>query len=342
MRWRGRALGVRMTDAGTTADPEVEVTVFAGEPLPPGFAGDLARELRWRFDLDADLGEFCRGFSHDPVLGPAVNRWAGMRVSSPYSLYEFLVVTTVLQNTTVRRSAAMLQALFDRYGQTVRFDDRELFAFWPPSALHAAGEQELRDLKVGYRAKTLVRVAGTFADKQIDEDSVRLLDRDRAQRELLRLYGVGPASVWYIMFSLFHHYDAFDVISPWEQKIYSRLLFAEDLAPAEQILREVRERWGAWRMLASLYLFEDLFWRHSETPIPWLAAIIRTLSRCLAAAPARHRLRYLASPEYSLPWPARPRARIPGPGPRTRCSTPRRRRASRGCSGPARSHGTAR
>jgi len=299
MRWQDRVVGVRMVDRGSQASPEVEVTVYSDEALAPEYADGLARELRWRFDLDADMAEFCRRFSDDQVLGGPVRRWAGMRVSSPYSLYEFLVVTTVLQNTTVRRTAAMLQALFEHYGSTVKFDDRELYAFWPPSVIEAAGEQELRGLKVGYRARTLARVAGIFAAGGIDEYRIRDLDRATAQRELLRLYGVGPASVWYIMFSQFHHYDAFDVISPWEQRIYSRLLFDEELVPGERILQEVRERWDEWRMLASLYLFEDLFWRHSEEPIPWLAALIRSLQirsqreEALAPEPdqlRRHRL----------------------------------------------------
>ena len=243
-----------------------------------------------------------------------------MRVSSPYSLYEFLVVTTVLQNTTVRRTIAMLRALFERYGSTVRFDGRELFAFWPPQVLFAAGEQELRDLKVGYRAKTLARVAGIFAAGDVDEFEIRALDREPAQRALLRLYGIGPASVWYVLFSQFHHYDAFDVISPWEQRIYSRLLFDTELVPGDRVLREVRKRWGKWRMLAAMYLFEDLFWQHREQPISWLAELIRTLPTL----------------------PARPRARRPGLGTSTRCRNPSRPGASRGCSGPARSWRTAR
>jgi 3-methyladenine DNA glycosylase/8-oxoguanine DNA glycosylase len=277
MRWQDRMLGVRMTEAGGPVRPAVEVTVFSDEVLPPGYTDGLARELRWRFDLDADLTEFGRQLGDDPVLAGPLSRWNGMRVSSPYSLYEFLVVTTVLQNTTVRRTIAMLRALFEQYGTTVWFDGRELFAFWPPRMLRDAGEQELRDLKVGYRAKTLARVSGTFAAGDVDEFEIRELDREPAQYALLRLYGIGPASVWYLLFSQFHHYDAFDVISPWEQRIYSRLLLDEELVPGDRILHEVRRRWGSWRMLAAMYLFEDLFWQHREQPIEWLADLIRTL-----------------------------------------------------------------
>jgi 3-methyladenine DNA glycosylase/8-oxoguanine DNA glycosylase len=75
---------------------------------------------------------------------------------------------------------------------------------------------------------------------------------------------------------VFHHYDAFDVISPWEQKIYSRLLFGRELVSAERILRAVKQRWGGWRMLASHYLFEDLFWLRQRRRVEWLEALIRS------------------------------------------------------------------
>jgi hypothetical protein len=53
------------------------------------------------------------------------------------------------------------------------------------------------------------------------------------------------------------------------------VLFSEERVPAEQILHHVRERWGEWRMLASHYIFEDLFWQRRTKAIPWLEALIR-------------------------------------------------------------------
>jgi 3-methyladenine DNA glycosylase/8-oxoguanine DNA glycosylase len=92
---------------------------------------------------------------------------------------------------------------------------------------------------------------------------------------LLRLYGVGPASVWYLLFGVFKRYDAFEHISPWEQKIYSRLLFNQELVDSQTILAEVDARWGEWKMLAAHYLFEDLFWQRQSGYIPWLEELIR-------------------------------------------------------------------
>ncbi len=275
LRWRGEIIGVRLRNAGRRSRPRIRATLYSAHPLGEDVVDEIATELRWRLDLDANLTDFCERFRSDAVLGPALERWAGMRVSTPYSLYEYMVVAVVLQNTTVRRSAAMLNALFERYGTLVRFDGRELFAFWTPEEMALASDGELRALRVGYRAKALSRIAQAFAVGDVDENAIRRLDPEAAKRELLRLYGVGPASVWYLLFGVFHHYDAFDVVSPWEQKIYSRLFFGRDAVPAERILREARRRWGPWRMLASHYVFEDLFWQHKRQPSPWLTDLIR-------------------------------------------------------------------
>lgn len=276
LRWGGEVLGVRLRDRGTRAAPRVELALFSATPPPAPTRAAIARELRWRFDLDGDLAPFGRAFRADPVLGPALRRRRGMRVSSAYSLCEYLVVALVLQNTTVRRSAQMLRALLERYGARLRFDGRELYAFWAPGRLAAASGAELRELKVGYRARALQRVSTAFAAAGgPDEGRLRRVDKAAVRAELLALYGIGPASVWYVLFDVFHHYDAFDAISPWEQKIYSRLLFGRDRVAARRILAAVRRRWGRWRMLAAHYVFEDLFSQHALRPLPWLADLVR-------------------------------------------------------------------
>ncbi len=224
VNFRGRKLGLRFA---TTGQPygDIEVRVY-GRPDGSVDMDTLEHELRWRFDLDVDLREFNRLFASDPVLGSVIDRWRGMRVSWAYSLYEFLLVSVVLQNATVRRSVQMLDALFRQYGTLVRFDGKELYAFWAPEELSAVTEEALRALKVGYRARTIQRLTAHFASNAIDEHALRGRDKQSLAHELLELYGIGPASVGMLLFEVFHHYDAFDAISPWEQKIYSKLLFS--------------------------------------------------------------------------------------------------------------------
>jgi 3-methyladenine DNA glycosylase/8-oxoguanine DNA glycosylase len=273
--WEGKPLGLRLADGGSVETPAINLTLFARSPLPDATYATLMSELRWRLDLDADLSEFGTICSRDPLLAPVLQRRRGMRIKAVGSLYEMLVIYVVLQNATVRRSIQMMTALLERYGTPLAFDGRQLYAFWPPEALGAASEEDLRALKLGYRARFLHRLSQDFASGMFDEAALRELGKEAARRELLKLYGIGPASVWYLLFEVFHHYDALDYLSPWEQQIYSRLFFDEKLVPPERILDESKRRWGPWRMLAAHYLFEDLFWRRKNEPVEWLEDLIR-------------------------------------------------------------------
>lgn len=273
MRWRGRRLGLRLQDRGTVDEPRVRLAVYAASELPPAFRTSLLDEVAWRFNISQDLSEFNATFAEDEFLGPAIARRRGMKPVAANSLYETLMIYVVLQNTVIRRSIAMLEALFDRFGRDVRFDGRTFSTFWTPEEMEAS-EEELRGLKLGYRARTIARLTAAFRGG-IDEVALRSQTRAAQERVLSALYGVGPASLSYLLFEDFYHLDGLRIVPPWERKIMSRLLFGRRLVPEARILRFFRTRYPGYDKLAFDYLWEDLFWRHEREPIDWLAAEIR-------------------------------------------------------------------
>lgn len=273
LRFRDVALGLRIEDAA----PLVRVRVWARGRVARGLLDALADELAWRANLRLDLADFERRARRDPDLAPVVRRWRGMRPMHLGSLYEYLVIAIVLQNTTVRRSVAMLQALFETYGTRLRFDGRELYGFWSADTLAGAAEAELRALKVGYRARSLLRVSEAVARGDVDEHALRSASREEQRRALLSLHGVGPASLGYILVDVFHAFDEATHVSPWEQRIYSRLLLGRPVDDPASVpeLQERIARFAPWRALALHYLWEDLFWRHATEGVDWLAPLIR-------------------------------------------------------------------
>jgi len=273
MLYKGKVLGLKLINKGNVDNPLIELACFSEKPFKE--KEDLVKEIRWRFDLNRDISEFCKKFEHDNLLEPVLRKWRGMRVSCAYSLYELLVITIVLQNAPVKRSIQMMEALFSKYGTKACYDGKELYAFWPPERLHDATEEELRVLKVGYRAKNLKRISESFVNNEVDEYKLRRLDKEEVKKQLMQLYGVGPASVDILLFESLHHYDAFVKVFPWEQKIYSQLLFGKELVPPQMILDEIDRRWGTWKKLAAHYVFEDLFWKRETQHIEWLEKLIR-------------------------------------------------------------------
>ncbi|MBE0699195.1 MAG: hypothetical protein IH586_19920 [Anaerolineaceae bacterium] len=275
MRFGGKVYGIRMDNLGEVEDPAVRLVVFSEIPAAPAIIDEIAAEMAWRYNLMADLSQFYNRFADDNLLAPVLLRWRGVRPSTYSSLYEFLVISTLLQNATVRRTVQMAGNLFDRFGRWIEYDGRLLASYWDPAEIRGVSEDDLRALKIGYRAKTLKRQAEAFVQDGLDELILRDYPTPELKKALLSIYGVGPASVGYLLFGQFKRYDIFETIPPWEQKIYSRLLFNKELVDGTVILGEVERRWGCWKMLAAHLIFEDLFWQRRNLPVPWLEELIR-------------------------------------------------------------------
>ena len=278
MLWQGKCLGLKFENRGTIAQPCVRLSIWSKQKLNRALVDGLITEITFRYNLQLDLAEFNRRFRADPQLGPIIRKWRGMRTFSAGSLYEYLIIAIMLQNCTVRRSVNMMQALYEKYGAVLKFDARTFYCMWSPEEIDRATEQELRGLKVGYRAKSIQRVTAAFVVNGIDEIELRGKSREEQRNTLLELYGIGPQSVGYLLFDVFHHWDAMDHISSWEEKIYSKLFFnrnPEKPVSADRLMRLFAKRFSGYRMLAVHYIWEDLFWKRQHAKIEWLEKLIR-------------------------------------------------------------------
>lgn len=268
--WKNKYLGLKFKNLGTRQNPKIEVDIYADEKPDHNFVDGLIEEIKYRYNLDLDLSLFYKEFKNDKILGPIIKKWQGMRPGHPSSLYEYLLIGIVLQNATVRRSIQMFKALLENYGTELEFDGKKLWCFFKPGRLQKVSEDELRTLKLGYRVKSIKKTDDYFAQGLMDEMELRKKDRETQMTELLKLYGVGPATVWYLLFDVFHHWDFFNHVSPWEQKIYTKVFFNKDPenpVPVEKILKHF-EKFGDYKQLAVHYIWEDLWWKRKTKHIP--------------------------------------------------------------------------
>ncbi|MEK7101326.1 MAG: hypothetical protein AAB860_00090, partial [Patescibacteria group bacterium] len=252
--WQDKPLGLKFT--------QNRVDIWSTDKLSKEFINSLVSEIRYRYNLDLDLSDFYKKFSSDKTLGPIIKKWKGMRPGHPSSLYEYLIIGVVLQNATVRRSIQMFKSLLEKYGTKLEYDNKQLWCFWNPGNFQKVAIEELRELKVGYRAKFIKKIDDYFATGAMDEMALRQKDRGTQMSELLKLYGVGPATVWYLLFDVFHHWDFFDHVSPWEQKIYSKVFFNQDPekpVSVDKLLKHF-EKYRPFQQLAVHYVWEDLWW----------------------------------------------------------------------------------
>jgi len=258
--WENNSIGLKIFNKGTREKPKLNIEIYSNKKLSKDFINSLIEEIKYRYNLNLDLSNFYHAFAKDKTLGPIIKKWRGMRPGHPSSLYEYLLIGIVLQNATVKRSVQMFRALLENYGTLLKFDGKELRCFFKPGSLQTVSEDELRALKLGYRAKSIKRIDDYFAQGLMDEMALRKMNRETQMNELLKLYGVGPATVWYLLFDVFHHWDFFNHVSPWEQKIYSKIFFDVDPEQPVSVKKILKyfERFGDYKQLAVHYIWEDL------------------------------------------------------------------------------------
>src|SRR3989344_3122161 len=188
IRIEKRLFGLKIENKGDTKKPKIKISIFYDKNISDKEIENIKNEIIWRFDLSADLKGFNKLAKSDKRFYPIFKKWFGMRNSSAHNLYELLIIAVVLQNATVRRTVQMMNALLDNYGSKLNFDDKEIFAIWLPEKLEGVSEQNLRDLKIGYRAKFVKRLSQDFAEGKIDEQKLRELDQESAKKENSRRY----------------------------------------------------------------------------------------------------------------------------------------------------------
>jgi 3-methyladenine DNA glycosylase/8-oxoguanine DNA glycosylase len=276
LKLKNRIYGIKMENLGDVEKPKIKICIFSDTHISKTELKEVLKELEFRFEFNKDISEFSKKFSKDKRLLPFIQKWRGMHGSCAQELYGLLMIGIFLQNTIVRRTVQMTNIMLENYGIEVNFDNKKIYAFWNPEDIMKISEEKLRDLKLGYRAKLLIKLSDTFIKEDIDEFKLRELPFEKTKKELLKLYGVGPETARILLHEAFHHYENFEHVSPWQQKILSKLLFNKKLVTIKKIINYVNKKYGKWVVLAVEYVWEDIFWQRKQgKKIAWLEKEIR-------------------------------------------------------------------
>ena len=276
LRLKNKICGIKLVNKGTINKPKIQVVIFSKAKLSKDKIKDIIEEVSYRFEFERDISDFFKRFENDKILSPFIKKWYGMHGSCAQDLYGLLMIGIFLQNTVIKRSVQMTKVMLEKYGIKVKFDGKEVYYFWKPEEMTNVSEQGLKDLRVGYRAKLFIKLSKTFVEEKINEAELRKLPMEEAKQRLLTLYGVGPETARILLVEALHYYDIFNHVAPWQQKIYSRLLFNKKLVPANKIIKYVNNKWGEWANLAASYIWEDIFWQRKQgRKIDWLEKEIR-------------------------------------------------------------------
>ncbi len=269
-RFKDKLLGIKFVNLGTTNKPKIKIQIYHKTSLSNTYKNELLEELNYRFQFEKDYFDFYKKFEKDKLIGKILKKFKGMHNFCIEGLYEYLIIAILLQNANIKRIVQMTNSMLKNYGDEIEFDGIKLYSIWKPERLLKISENELRTLKVGYRAKSFLRATEDY--RKVGEFSMHKLDNLELRKNLLKIYGVGPASVDYIMCGVYHR-SVLTTIPPWEAKIYSKLLGLKTNSP-EEIMAFLDKRYGKYKALVIGHLFMDISWKHKYERVDWLEKLL--------------------------------------------------------------------
>jgi N-glycosylase/DNA lyase len=226
-----------------------------GEPPSPTREPRVLQGIVARyFALDHPLAEICDSFPQDPVMNAARDFCSGLRLirQPKWECLATFICSSMKQVAHIRQISL---ALRKRFGEQRTIDDHLVHTFPSPRRIAVASEKELRDCKLGYRAKNLRATARLVSSGQADLEAWSSFSDAEVRKQLCALPGVGPKIANCVMLFAYERLRAFP-IDVWIERVLKQHYFSSRREMTAQRLRQFSETYfGEHGGYAQQYLF---------------------------------------------------------------------------------------
>lgn len=162
------------------------------------------------FDMERDYAAVIGGIdASDKYLTSAAAFGAGIRILHQ-ELWEMIISFIISQQNNIKRIRKCVHLLCERYGEKKTAQNGIIYYEFPtPYVLSRASIEDLYACNLGYRSRYIYETANAVLHKEIDLEGLFALDYEAANRELLKLCGVGKKVADCICLFALHKTQAF-------------------------------------------------------------------------------------------------------------------------------------
>lgn len=233
----------------------LEVThVDDGVFLWPSTLDDYTEIWEDYFDLKTDYTHIKNEISNKyEVLKRATEYGAGIRILRQ-DPWEIIISFIISANNNIPRIQGAIEKLSIKYGQA--FTDpygQKKYTFPSPENLARASVEDIRACGVGYRDKYILKSAQMILTGEVSIEKVAEMDVLSAEKELMKLHGVGKKVADCILLFGFNHMGAFPV-DTWVKKVIAKY-FLTDKSSVKEILQFAESEFGDLAGYVQQYLF---------------------------------------------------------------------------------------
>lgn len=166
------------------------------------------------FDLNGDYDSMKAQFCSDETLNMATKQVGGIRILKQEP-WEAICSFIISQNNNIPRIKGIIDRLCKEFGQPL---ENEEYTFPTADRIAQCSLEDLAPLRAGFRAKYILDAAQKISSKEVSIDTLWQEDTAVAQKELMKIKGIGPKVADCALLFGFYKLDAFP-IDVWIKKV---------------------------------------------------------------------------------------------------------------------------
>ena len=215
--------------------------------------GAVRTRLRRMFDLDANPAAVAEVLGNDPLTGPVLEAYPGLRIGGAWESFELAVRAVLGQQVTVAAATTLSGRLAARLGAAAEtpFADLNRLAITPQALATMTVDDLCRLGLVSARARTLLELS-RFALAGGLEFPPGTTDEAVVQ-SLVALPGIGPWTAHYIAMRALRYPDAFPAAD-----LGLRKAIGKGTLVTTHHAEQRSEAWRPWRAYAAAALWKSL------------------------------------------------------------------------------------
>jgi DNA-3-methyladenine glycosylase II len=235
---------------------------FLGESKPTSTAirAEVARYVSEWFDLDRDLRPFYTMAKEDPLLGPAVAAFYGLRIIGIPDLFEALCWGILGQQINLSFAYTLKRRLVEKFGRSIIHEGVTYWVFPSPKDIASLSPSELESLRMTKKkAEYLIGVAGLMVQGTLTKELLlNVGSHQQAEKTLVKIRGIGPWTANYVLMRCLRYSCAFPIDDVGLHNAIKHQL-RKEIKPTKDEIKKLAVNWTNWESYATFYLWRFLY-----------------------------------------------------------------------------------
>ena len=207
------------------------------------------------FDLERDYHALKQSFlGLDDYLDKAIAFGEGLRILNQ-DIFEMIITFIISANNHIPRIKNSIAKLCEFAGTPIgEYDEERIYAYPRAEKVQTLSQEQWDHIKLGYREKYIKKTVDMIVNQELDIAKLPSLDTLEAQKELMKLSGVGEKVADCILLFSMAKYDAFPM-DTWMKKVMQHYYPDESMSNIRRVRSLGVELFGPFAGIAQQYLF---------------------------------------------------------------------------------------